>query len=60
LQLAAYRDAAADKHATEARVLSTEDLKEMHKPRYIVDDEWTSAWGISWFAVRKDDDTGPG
>ena len=55
LQLAAYRDAAADKHATEAQVLSTEDLKEMHKPRYIVDDEWTSAWGISWFAVRKDD-----
>ena len=54
-QLAAYRDAATGKHATEARVLSTEDLKEMHKPRYIVDDEWTSAWGISWFAVRKDD-----
>ena len=55
LQLAAYGDAAADKHATETQVLRTEDLKEMHKPRYIVDDEWTSAWGISWFAVRKDD-----
>ena len=55
LQLAAYRDAAADKHATEAQVLATEDLKEMHKPRYIVDDEWSSAWGISWFAVRKGD-----
>jgi D-alanyl-D-alanine carboxypeptidase len=54
LQLAAYGDAAADKHATEVQVLSTEDLKEMHKPRYIVDDEWTSAWGISWFAVRRD------
>jgi hypothetical protein len=42
-------------HATEAHVLSTEDLKEMHKPRYIADDEWTSASGISWFAARKDD-----
>ena len=55
LQLAAYGDAAADKPVTGAQVLSTEDLKEMHKPRYIVDDEWTSAWGISWFAVRKGD-----
>lgn len=55
LQLAAYGDAATNKHATETQVLRTEDLKDMHKPRYIVDDEWTSAWGISWFAVRKDD-----
>ena len=55
LQLAAHRDVAADKHASEAQVLITEDLKEMHKARYIVDDEWTAAWGISWFAVRKDD-----
>jgi CubicO group peptidase (beta-lactamase class C family) len=55
LQLTAYGDAATDEHPTGARALSTEDLKEMHKPRYIVDDEWTSAWGISWFAARKDD-----
>ncbi len=55
MQLGAYGETAADTHATEAQVLSTEDLKEMHKPRYIVDDEWTSAWAISWFAVRKDD-----
>ncbi len=27
----------------------------MHKPRYLVDKEWTQAWGISWFAVRKED-----
>ena len=45
LQLAAYGDTAAEKSAAEAQVLSTEDLKDMHKPRYIVDDEWTSAWG---------------
>jgi CubicO group peptidase (beta-lactamase class C family) len=55
VQLAAYRYAAADEQAAEAQILSNEDLKEMHKPRYIVDDDWTTAWGISWFAVRKDD-----
>ncbi len=55
MQLAAYRDVAADKHVKEAQVLSAEDLKEMHRPRYIVDDEWTAAWGISWSAARKDD-----
>jgi hypothetical protein len=27
----------------------------MHKPRYIVDDRWTRAWGISWYAARRDD-----
>ena len=55
LQLGAYRDAGAEKSATGALVLSADDRKEMHKPRYLVDDEWTSAWGISWSAVRKDD-----
>src|SRR5208283_3677117 len=55
LQLGAYGDAATDKGATAALVLSAGDLKEMHKPRYLVDKEWTQAWGISWFAVRKED-----
>jgi len=27
----------------------------MHKPRYLGDDDWTSAWGISWCADRRDD-----
>jgi len=27
----------------------------MHKPRYLGDDDWTSAWGISWYADRRDD-----
>jgi hypothetical protein len=27
----------------------------MHKPRYIVDDGWTRAWAIGWYAFRKDD-----
>jgi hypothetical protein len=26
----------------------------MHKPRYLSDEEWSSAWGISWYAVRTD------
>jgi hypothetical protein len=28
---------------------------EMHPPRYLADDGWTSAWGISWCASRRDD-----
>jgi CubicO group peptidase (beta-lactamase class C family) len=27
----------------------------MHKPRYLADDGWTQAWGISWCANRRDD-----
>ena len=29
----------------------------MQKPRYLSDEEWSSAWGISWYSVRKDDVT---
>ena len=25
-----------------------------HDPRYLADDDWTSAWGISWCAERRD------
>jgi hypothetical protein len=27
----------------------------MHKPRYLSDEEWSSAWGVCWYSVRKDD-----
>ena len=27
----------------------------MHKPRYLVDDAWTRAWAIGWYAVRRED-----
>ena len=27
---------------------------EMHKPRYLADDDWTNAWGISWRTNRQD------
>lgn len=36
-------------------ILSEETAREMHKPRYLVDDAWTRAWAIGWYAVRKDD-----
>ena len=38
-------------------VLSSATRREMHKPRYLSDEEWSSAWGISWYSVRKDDVT---
>jgi len=38
-------------------VLAAASLREMHKPRYLSDDTWTEAYGISWYAVRKDDVT---
>jgi len=34
-------------------VLAAASLREMHKPRYLADDYWTSAWGISWCADRR-------
>jgi CubicO group peptidase (beta-lactamase class C family) len=37
------------------RLLAERTLAEMHKPRYLVDDTWTRAWGIGWYAVRRDD-----
>lgn len=37
------------------RLLGEETLREMHKPRYLVDDAWTRAWAIGWYAVRRDD-----
>jgi D-alanyl-D-alanine carboxypeptidase len=36
-------------------LLAEETLREMHKPRYLVDDAWTRAWAIGWYAFRKDD-----
>jgi CubicO group peptidase (beta-lactamase class C family) len=36
-------------------VLAPRTLREMHKPRYLVDDEWKQAWCVSWYAVRRDD-----
>jgi hypothetical protein len=29
----------------------------MHKPRYLADDQWTQAWGISWCGTRREEVT---
>lgn len=49
-QLSAYGDPTA-----RPPVLAAATLREMHKPRYLADDEWTGAWGISWCGNRRDD-----
>jgi CubicO group peptidase (beta-lactamase class C family) len=51
-QLSAHADEPQD-----SPVLAAASLREMHKPRYLSDETWTQAWGISWYAVRKDDVT---
>src|ERR1700722_17320389 len=42
---------------TDSAVLAAATLREMHKPRYLGDDGWKEAYGISWYAIRKDDVT---
>lgn len=49
-QLGAYGDGPSS-----STVLPAERLREMHRPRYIDDDEWTQARGISWNAIRRND-----
>lgn len=46
-----------DSEVADSPVLSAATRREMHKPRYLSDEEWTSAWGVSWYSVRKDDVT---
>jgi D-alanyl-D-alanine carboxypeptidase len=51
-QLGAYQNPAGD-----SAVLSAASLREMHRLRYLADDDWTIAWGISWCGSRSDDVT---
>jgi hypothetical protein len=37
-----------------AQVLVGSTLKEMHTPRYLGNEEWTEAFGLTWYAIRKD------
>ena len=30
-------------------------LREMHRPRYLANEEWTEAYGIAWYAMRGND-----
>jgi CubicO group peptidase (beta-lactamase class C family) len=43
--------------AADSPVLAGATRREMHKPRYLSDEDWSSAWGITWYSVRKDDVT---
>lgn len=38
-----------------AQVLAGATLAEMHRPRYLGDDAWTEAFGITWYTQRRDD-----
>jgi len=49
--------AGSDSEVADSPVLSAATRREMHKPRYLSDEEWTTAWGISWYSMRKDDVT---
>src|SRR5262252_8239318 len=56
-QLAAHPDVAEDGAEAESPVLAAATRREMHKPRYLSDEDWSTAWGVSWYSVRKDDVT---
>ena len=59
-QLAAYRGPAATPPTAPtapAAALAAASLREMHRPRYLADDQWTRAWGISWCGTRRQDVT---
>src|SRR5215470_3799221 len=53
-QLAAHPDVTAGSAPAESPVLAAATRREMHKPRYLSDEEWSNAWGVSWYSVRKD------
>lgn len=38
----------------DSSVMKESTLKEMHTPRYLADEEWNAAYGIAWFAVRRE------
>ena len=58
-QLAAHADGLSEPESADVGpvVLASATRREMQKPRYLSDEEWSSAWGISWYSVRKDDVT---
>jgi CubicO group peptidase (beta-lactamase class C family) len=41
----------------EEAVLASPTRREMQKPRYLMDDTWSQAFGIGWYAIRKDEAT---
>ncbi len=49
-QLGAYASPPA-----QSAVLAPSSLREMHKARYLANDQWTEAFGISWASTRTDE-----
>jgi CubicO group peptidase (beta-lactamase class C family) len=45
---------AHDDQPEDSPVLAAESRRAMHRPRYLTDETWTQAWGISWYAARKE------
>ena len=41
--------------ADDPKIIDKSTLDEMHKPRYLTDDEWLNAWCIGWYARRRED-----
>jgi CubicO group peptidase (beta-lactamase class C family) len=41
--------------ADDPKVIAKQTLSEMHKARYLTDEEWTNAWCIGWYARRRED-----
>ncbi len=50
---AQFREEGGDRAG--AQILAGHTLEEMHLPRYLGNEQWTEAWCIGWYAVRKDD-----
>jgi len=51
----AFQLGAHQEPSSEPLVLAPQTLREMHRPRYLADESWTRARGISWCGVRRDD-----
>jgi CubicO group peptidase (beta-lactamase class C family) len=49
-QLGAHQNQSGD-----PQLLAPQTVREMHRPRYLADESWTRARGISWCGVRRDD-----
>jgi CubicO group peptidase (beta-lactamase class C family) len=41
--------------ADDPKIVARSTLDEMHRPRYLTDEEWTRAWCIGWYARRRED-----
>lgn len=39
----------------DGRILAPKTLREMHTPRYLADEDWTEAFGLAWYAIRRKD-----